>query len=126
MGVWFLHPRFPDKGSHCYFLPATGLVANSNMSKIRGKHANCSVVDCKDQHKSLHRPPASEDRRAEWLNFIFNGRVPATVSKHLYVCANHFLSDYFTNIGLYREGLAEKLFLKEGSTPTVRSKTAER
>lgn len=95
------------------------------MSKLRAKHAKCAVVDCKDQHKSLHQPPAAEDRRAEWFDFIFNGDVPAKVSKHLYVCANHFASDCFTNLGPYRAGLAAKLFLKEGSTPTVRDHTTK-
>ncbi|XP_060770779.1 zinc finger protein 728-like isoform X2 [Neoarius graeffei] len=92
------------------------------MSK-RAKHANCSVVGCREQHVSLHRPPASEPRRAEWINFIFNGSVPATVSKNLFVCAKHFVSDCFSNLGQYNAGLATKLYLKDGSIPTIRVKT---
>ncbi|KAM7382656.1 hypothetical protein PAMP_002378 [Pampus punctatissimus] len=95
------------------------------MSKLRAKHGNCSVVGCTDQHKSLHQPPAAEDRRAEWIKFIFNGKVPDTVGKNLYVCANHFVPDCFTNLGQYNAGLATKLSLKEGSVPTVCDKTAE-
>lgn len=88
----------------------------------RAKHANCSVVGCTEQHVSLHRPPASERTRAEWIRFIFSGSVPATVSKTLFVCAKHFLPDCFSNLGQYNAGLATKLFLNEGAIPTIRDK----
>ncbi|KAL0969990.1 hypothetical protein UPYG_G00235660 [Umbra pygmaea] len=64
------------------------------MSKHHGK---CSVVGCKDEHKTLHRVPAAEDRRATWIEFIFDGNVPATVGKKHLVCANHFEADCFSN-----------------------------
>lgn len=91
----------------------------------RPKHANCSVQGCKHQHQSLHRLPVSEDRRTQWLDFVFDGNVPAQVGKNPMVCANHFLPDCFTNLGQYEAGLAGKLCLKAGATPTVRDQTAE-
>ncbi|XP_066529736.1 uncharacterized protein [Hoplias malabaricus] len=93
------------------------------MSKIRAKYGSCSVVGCTEQHKSVHRLPASESTRAEWMKFIFKGTIPDKLSKNLYVCTNHFVSDCFTNLGQYNTGLATKLFLKEGSIPTIRGKT---
>ncbi|KAG7257200.1 hypothetical protein CRUP_003854 [Coryphaenoides rupestris] len=83
------------------------------MSK-RAKHASCSVVGCTEPRASLHRTPAAEDVSAKWIDFIYHGNVPATVGKgHLYVCGNHFLPDCFANLGPYKAGLADKLFLKE-------------
>lgn len=58
--------------------------------------------------------------RAERIEFIFDGNVPVSVDKNLFVCAKHFLSDCITNQGQYNAGLAMKLFLKKGSAPTVK------
>lgn len=58
---------------------------------------------------------ASQDRKAEWGEFIFDGNVPATVGKNLFVHANHFSSDCFTDRSQFNAGLATKLFLKEES-----------
>ena len=74
---------------------------------MRAKHVSCSVVGGSDQHKTLHK-------------FIFDGEVPATVGMNLSVCAKHFDMDCFHNLGQYNAGLAAKLFLKEGSIPTIR------
>ena len=90
------------------------------MSRI---HKRCSVVGCMDVHKSLHRVP--EDERATWIDFILEGEVPATVGKNLLVCANHFTTDCFSNFGQYTEGLAVKLYLYEGSLPTLRGIPAD-
>ncbi|XP_059926281.1 uncharacterized protein LOC132471191 isoform X1 [Gadus macrocephalus] len=89
------------------------------------RHARCSVVGCKDDHKSLHRVPAAEDRRAAWIDFIFEGQVPATVGKNLLVCARHFKTDCFSNLGQYTAELAGKLFLNEGALPTLRGVPAD-
>jgi len=95
------------------------------MSK-RAKHASCSVVGCTEPRASLHRTPAAEDVSSKWIDFIYHGNVPATVGKgHLYVCGNHFLPDCFANLGPYNAGLADKLFLKVGSVPTVAGKTTD-
>uniref|UniRef100_A0A8P4G5H1 THAP-type domain-containing protein n=1 Tax=Dicentrarchus labrax TaxID=13489 RepID=A0A8P4G5H1_DICLA len=77
------------------------------------------------QHKSVHTIPVSEEIRVQWINFIYNGNVPARVGKKLLVCANHFTSDCFKNLGQYSTGLAQKLLLIEGAVPTIRCKTTD-
>ena len=72
------------------------------MSKCKEK---CSVVGCKDQHKTLHRLPAAEEKRAAWIEFIFEASVPAEVGKNLLVCADHFDADCFTNLDQYKAGV---------------------
>ena len=95
------------------------------MSK-RAKHARCSVIDCTEEHSSLHRPPASEETRAKWIRFIYRGYAPRIhPSKNLLVCSNHFAADSFSNLGQYNAGLAGKMFLKEGAVPTVRGKAQD-
>ncbi|KAF3694590.1 hypothetical protein EXN66_Car010266 [Channa argus] len=97
------------------------------MAKATGgkKHKRCYVVGCREEHKSLHLPPFSDGTRAKWLDFIFDGKVPDSMVKYLFVCANHFASDCFSNLGQYNAGLAGKLLLVEGSIPTLRGKAAE-
>ena len=90
----------------------------TTMYNPKAKHT-CSVVGCTDTHVSLHRLPTKEDIRAKWLNFIFQGNVPASVSKRVFVCANHFTLNCFGNQGQYKAGLATRLFLTDGSIPTV-------
>ncbi|KAK2840100.1 hypothetical protein Q5P01_013840 [Channa striata] len=98
------------------------------MAKATGgkKHKRCYVVGCSEEHKSLHLPPMSNETRAKWLDFIFDGQVPDNMVKYVFVCANHFASDCFSNLGQYNAGLAGKLLLVEGSIPTVRGKSADR
>ncbi|XP_036965309.1 uncharacterized protein LOC119025642 isoform X3 [Acanthopagrus latus] len=83
------------------------------MCNPKAKHS-CSVVGCTDTQVSLHRLPTNEDIRAKWLNFIFQGNVPASLSKSVVVCANHFTPDCFSNQGQYQAGLATRLSLKDG------------
>ena len=71
-----------------------------------------TVIGCKDQHKTLHHLPAAEDKRAAWIEFIFEGIVPAEVGKKLSVCANQFDVDCFTNLGQYKAGVVVRLLLK--------------
>ncbi|XP_019722972.1 uncharacterized protein LOC109514372 isoform X2 [Hippocampus comes] len=94
------------------------------MSKSKAKQT-CHVVGCLDRHTSLHRLPAREDIRAKWIHFIYNGNIPSSVSKNLVVCANHFASDCFSNLGQYKAGLAMRLFIKDGSIPSVRGKDTD-
>nr|XP_055069990.1 uncharacterized protein LOC129450961 [Misgurnus anguillicaudatus] len=95
------------------------------MAKVRAKHANCSVVGCTDQHKSLFKVSTSEVTRLQWIDFIFDGNPPEIVSKNLHVCAHHFKPECFVNLGPYEAGFASKLFLNEGAIPTQRAKAAD-
>ena len=95
------------------------------MYKLRARHGKCSVVGCKAEHKSLHSLPVSDPVRTLWLNFIFDGKIPTTLPKAVYVCANHFTSDCFTNDGQYKAGLALRLKLKGGSLLTVRDTASD-
>ena len=61
-----------------------------------------TVVGCKNQHQCLYSVPATEQQKRQWLHLIFNDNVPATVCVCLYMCANHFTSDCFSNEGQYK------------------------
>ena len=89
------------------------------MSSLKARHANSSVVGCKNQHQCLYSVPATEQQKTQWLHFIFNDSVPASVHVSLYVCANHFTSDCFSNEGQYKAGFASTLTLVKGSVPTI-------
>ena len=45
--------------------------------------------------------------------------MPAAVRVSLYVCANHFTSDGFSNEGQYKAAFALTLTLVKGSFPTI-------
>ena len=103
-------PPHPTRPTHRYYIcehtplysfkPRIGFdKLASSMKRIQ--YIRCSVVGCTDQHKSLHRTPASEDTRAKWIDFIFEANVPARIGKDLLVCANHFELDCFTSLGQY-------------------------
>lgn len=83
-------------------------------------YAKCSVVGCKKPHSSLHRLPVSEEQKLQWINFIYDGSVPTTLGKSLFVCANHFTKECLSNWGQYISGHAVRLILKDGSIPTFR------
>lgn len=88
-----------------------------------GGKDRCFVVDCFDQHVSMHVLPA-EANRTKWLRFIFDGKVPSpgSLPKKIVVCANHFTTDCFENYRQYTAGFALRLRLKKGSVPTIRFK----
>ena len=77
------------------------------MSSLKARHANSSVVGCKNQHQCLYSVPATEQQKRQWLHLIFC------------VCANHFTSDCFSNKGQYKAGFASTLTLVKGSVPTI-------
>ncbi len=100
------------------------LSEGSARTMSRHKTYHCWVVGCEEPHISLHRLPATEDQRAQWIHFIFEENVPTTIGKNLYVCANHFTSDCFSNFGQFNTGLATRLFLNPGAVPTIHHQTA--
>src|SRR4029434_140618 len=81
-------------------------------TKQQTKSSRCAVVGCTEPHRSIHHVPASEETRAKWIDFIFEGNVPERIGKILFVCANHFELDCFTNLGQYNAGLATRLTLQ--------------
>ena len=89
------------------------------MSTLRVKHGNCSVVGCINQPHCLYSVRATGDQKRQWLHFIFNDNVPAAVCVSLYVCANHFTSDCFSNAGQYKAGFASTWTIVKGSVPPI-------
>ena len=110
---WFLHGLCS---------PPTGKTAFQQcfaMSSLRARHANSSVVGCKNPYKCWYSVPATEEQKRQWLHLIFNDNVPTAVRVSLDVCANHFTSDCFSNEGQYKAGFASTLTLVKGSVPTI-------
>ncbi|XP_073720263.1 uncharacterized protein [Misgurnus anguillicaudatus] len=87
---------------------------------IRLKHSRCFVIGCKNEHRSIHLLPTSEELRTQWISFIFKGNVPQIIPRFVFVCANHFTSECFVNEGQYNAGFAKKLLIRDGSVPTIR------
>ena len=102
-----------------------GLTYTPNNSKNRCHlHAGVSsgklaVFRSVVAHSILYSVPATEEQKRQWLRFIFNDNVPATLCVSLFVCANHFTSDCFSNEGQYKAGFASTLILVKGSVPTI-------
>ena len=53
------------------------------MSLLSVRHANSSVVGCKNQHQHLYSVP--EQQKRQWLCLIFNNNVPAALPVSLCV-----------------------------------------
>ena len=49
------------------------------MLSLRARHANSSVVGCKNEHQCLYSVPATQQQKRQWLRFIFEDNVPAVV-----------------------------------------------
>ena len=89
------------------------------MLLLRARHAKCSVVGCKNQHKCPYSVPATEEQKRQWLCFFFYDNVLATVHVSLFVCAYHFTSDCFSNESQYKVGFASTQTFVKGSVPTI-------
>ncbi|XP_026128189.1 uncharacterized protein LOC113108962 isoform X2 [Carassius auratus] len=89
------------------------------MAFKRARHNNCSVIGCRDEHRSLFLVPSSKPQKNQWIDFIFFGNAPTQIPKALHVCGKHFTDDCFLNLGQHRAGLAKRLKLKSGSVPTL-------
>ncbi|KAK7898511.1 hypothetical protein WMY93_019364 [Mugilogobius chulae] len=89
------------------------------MKTMRVDKSKCSVELCTHMHNCLHRVPATEPLRSEWIHFIFRGNLPFHVGKTLFVCSNHFEVECFCNFRQYSEGFSQRLRLKEGAVPTI-------
>ena len=87
------------------------------MSLLRARHANYSVVGYKDQHQCPYSVPAPEEQKRQWLCFILMAM--CWLHCFLYVCANHFTSDCFSNEGQYKAGFALTQILVNGSVPHI-------
>ena len=66
---------------------------------------------CINQHKCLYSVPATEQQKRPWLCLIFNDNVPAAVRVCMYVCANHFKSDCFSNESQYKADPRKRISL---------------
>ena len=64
-------------------------------------------------------PQLQNNRRDRGCVYFFIDNVPAAVCVSLYVCANHFTSDCFSNEGQYKAGFTSTLTLVKGSVPTI-------
>ena len=84
------------------------------------RHANCSVVVVNVNISAYILSQLQKNRRDSGCISIFNNNVLAAVCVSLYVCANHFTSDCFSNEGQYKAGFASTLTLIKGSVPTIR------
>lgn len=85
---------------------------------------NCSVVDCQNPDRNIFTIPSGDaDLKNSWMQFIFNNKVPVAPAAKLFVCARHFSSDSFSNLGQYNVGLAKNLRLEKGVVPNIRDRT---
>ena len=74
---------------------------------------------CINQHQCLYSVLAKEQQKRQWLCLIFKDSMPAKVNVSLFVCANHFTSDCFSNEGQYKAGFASTLTLVKATAPPI-------
>lgn len=61
-----------------FFPSLSGSGSQMKLFKVKAKHANCSVVGSRNEHKSLHLLSTSDPMKTQWNSFIFNRNVPNT------------------------------------------------
>lgn len=120
MGVQSPAPAQPPTRTAPSYSPPLLHSVTVTMSAGRTKNS-CFVVGCKDPHSSLHHLPTNKEIRDKWIHFIYDGQVPATVSSSPFVCAKHFTTDCFSNLGQFKNGFAKRLSLQVGAIPTLRA-----
>ncbi|XP_056092191.1 piggyBac transposable element-derived protein 4-like isoform X2 [Rhinichthys klamathensis goyatoka] len=73
--------------------------------------------DCRSTLFSLPRDGGVRD---QWLKCIFNS-VPHNYYPNLALCAAHFTEESFHNLREFNAGFAQRLVLKDGAVPTLRT-----
>jgi len=76
------------------------------------------VLLCKDRSATLFSLPRVEHVKRQWLEFIF-ATIPQKYSPNLLLCSRHFTEESFKNLYEFKCGFVSRLFLKEGSVPSV-------
>ena len=92
-------------------------VYNTELSCFAKMPKRCHVLGCKKPDKRLHILP-EDDRRQEWLLFIYKDNIPVKLPKEIHVCGAHFTKDSYTLMADLE--FANKPRLKDDAIPTVR------
>ena len=95
------HIEAPALNQDCYITSLKFLVS---LKVYYEKHVFSGLYIYK-----LVLPEPTEQQKTQWLHFIFNNNVSSMLPVSLYVCANHFRSDCFSNEGQYKAGFASTL-----------------
>ncbi|XP_057182524.1 uncharacterized protein LOC130549346 isoform X2 [Triplophysa rosa] len=75
------------------------------------------VFRCESK-STLFALPKDDTTKNKWLKFIYN-TVPLQYNPNILVCAAHFADDCFLNLGEYKAGCAQRLFLKSKPFLTI-------
>ncbi|KAA0702421.1 hypothetical protein E1301_Tti017039 [Triplophysa tibetana] len=75
------------------------------------------VFRCESK-STLFALPKDDTTRNKWLKFIYN-TIPLQYNPNILVCAAHFTDDCFLNLGEYKAGCAQRLFLKSKPVLTI-------
>ncbi|XP_067298047.1 piggyBac transposable element-derived protein 4-like isoform X3 [Pseudorasbora parva] len=71
-----------------------------------------------ESKSTLHGLPKDEDVKSQWLKFIFT-MIPQQFNANLLLCSRHFTDDCFSNLAEVNAGFAKRLFIKDGTVPTL-------
>lgn len=99
------------------------------MSHIR-KNSCCSIAHCINSSGKIRNNivlfsfPKSKELSKQWLHFVnSNGSDIQDIYTSHRVCQYHFPADSFSNYGQYEMGLAQILYLKKGTIPSLMPNT---